>query len=321
MKNKQSYFLIHFACLMLLIVLPWGSDTFFSSYFLDVATRVLIIWIALLGFDLLAGYAGLVSLGYAMFFGLGAYGAAMSLQAGLSILPLVLLIGIASAGLPSLLVGYFSTRSRGIYFILATLVFAEAAFQLVLNGGSVTGGRNGIFSIPKTPFNLAWWQVDWAEPFSAYYLALLVFAMAYLTARKIVGSPFGSALAAIKSNEDRTAFLGYDVAAVKRRIFVVSSLFAGLAGALWAHHQSYVSPELLHWTFSGQMLIMTWLGGAGTLVGPLIGGAVLTLMADVLSSVMKNWLIIFGLLYILVVMFSPKGLWGLLLKLNNRRRP
>lgn len=312
MMHRATSITGHGACMLVLLALPWGSDLVFDAYFMDVVTRVVILWIALLGFDLLAGYAGLVSFGYAMFFGLGAYGAALSLRAGCSFLPWVLLIGVASAAAVSLLVGYFCTRSKGIYFILATLVFAEAAFQLVLNGGSATGGRNGLFSLPKVPLDLGVFAVDWGAPFSAYYLALVCFLAAYGVARKIVSSPFGSTLAAIRINEDRTVFLGYDVPAIKRRIFTISSMFAGLSGALWAHHQSYVSPELLHWTFSGQLLIMTWLGGAGTLIGPLLGGAVLTILADLLSSVMKNWLVIFGLLYVVVVMWFPNGLWGLL---------
>ena len=113
-------------------------------------------------------------------------------------------------------------------------------------------------------------------------------------------------------------YLGYNVAVIKRRVLVVSAMFAGCSGALWAHHQSYVSPELMHWTLSGQFLIMTWLGGVGTLIGPLLGGAVITYFADFLSSIMKNWLIVFGVLYILVVLYAPEGLWGLVLRICRR---
>lgn len=305
---------------LLLLALPLGSDLLFNSYYLDVATRIIIIWIALLGFDLLAGYAGLVSFGHAMFFGLGAYGAALAMLHGPPSLPLFLLAGVGTATVASIIIGYFSIRSRGVYFILTTLVFAEFAFQSVLNGGSVTGGRNGLSSLPKVPVNVAGIGIDWGEPIAAYYLVVAVFCAAYSVARRIVASPFGSTLAAIRTNEDRATYLGYDVAAIKRRVFTISGMFAGLAGALWAHHQSYVSPELLHWTFSGQLLIMTWLGGVGTLIGPLIGGAVLTLLADLLSSVMKNWLIIFGVLYIVVVLFAPQGLWGILTRRSRRER-
>ncbi len=305
---------------LVLLALPLGSDWLFNSYYLDVAARIVIIWIALLGFDLLAGYTGLVSFGHAMFFGLGAYGAAWTMLHGPPSLPLFLLAGVGAATVAAIIIGYFSIRTRGVYFILTTLVFAEFAFQSVLNGGAITGGRNGLSSLPKTPVNIGGIGIDWGEPIAAYYLVVAAFCAAGIVARRIVASPFGSTLAAIRTNEDRATHLGYDVAALQRRVFTISGMFAGLAGALWAHHQSYVSPELLHWTFSGQLLIMTWLGGVGTLIGPLIGGAVITCIADVLSSVMKNWLIIFGVLYIAVVLFAPQGLWGMMTRLSRLDR-
>lgn len=301
---------------LLLLLLPLGADRVFNAYYLDLATRIVITWIALLGYDLLAGYTGLVSFGHAMFFGLGAYAGAWALIHLAPSLPLALLSGIAMGAIAALVIGYFSIRTRGIYFILLTLTFAEFGFQAVFNGGAVTGGRNGLSGLPKATSDISGLLgLDWYEPLPAYYLAFVVFALAYVVARRIVGSPFGTSLIAVRENEDRARYLGYDVAAIKRRAFTMSAIFAGLAGALWAHHQSYVSPELLHWNLSGQFLIMTWLGGVGTLIGPLIGGAAIMALADFLSSVMENWLIVFGVLYVIVVLWAPKGLWGLLTRL------
>ena len=305
---------------VVLVVFPLGSDWLFNAYYLDLSTRIVITWIALLGYDLLAGYTGLVSFGHAMYFGLGAYAAAWTLLHVAPLLPLVLGLGMAAGAASALVIGYLSIRTRGVYFILLTLVFAEFGYQAVLNGGAVTGGRNGLWGLPKATVEIPSLPViDWQDPLQAYYLALAAFAAAYVVARRIADSPFGSVLVAVRENEDRAAYLGYDVAAVKRRAFIISATFAGFAGALWAHHQSYVSPELLHWSLSGQFLIMTWLGGVGTLIGPLIGGAVLMTLADILSSLMRNWLIFFGILYIGVVLWAPQGLWGIMVQIGRGR--
>jgi branched-chain amino acid transport system permease protein len=315
----QRRVVLEIAAAAVLLALPLASDRLFNAYYLDLATRIVILWIALLGYDILAGYTGLVSLGHAMFFGLGAYGAAWTLLYVAPSLLLVLLAGMAAATAAAVIIGYLSIRTRGVYFILLTLIFAEFGYQAVFNGGQITGGQNGLSSLPKAPANILGIVVlDWNDAASAYYLAVVAFIAAYTLARWIVVSSFGSTLAAVRDNDDRATYLGYDVAAIKRRAFTISGMFAGFAGALWAHHQSYVSPELLHWTLSGQFLIMTWLGGVGTLIGPLIGGAVLTYFADFLSSIMKNWLIVFGVLYILVVLYAPEGLWGIVIRLVPR---
>jgi branched-chain amino acid transport system permease protein len=309
------------AAALVLFAVPLGGDWLFNTYYLDLAARIVIIWIALLGYDILAGYTGLVSFGHAMFFGLGAYGAAWTLLYGPPSLWLALSAGTIAATAAAVIVGYLSINTKGVYFILLTLIFSQFGYDTIFNGGSVTGGQNGLSSLPKPVLNLpVIGVVDWNDPACAYYLVVVAFIAAYAIARLVVGSAFGSVLAAIRDNEERTAYLGYDVAAAKRGAFAVSGAFAGFAGALWAHHQSYVSPELLHWTLSGQFLIMTWLGGVGTLLGPLVGGAVLIYVADVLSSVMKNSLIVFGVLYILVVLYAPQGLWGLVTSAAAARR-
>lgn len=306
---------------ILLVVLPLGADRLFNAYYLDLAARIVIIWIALLGFALLAGYTGLVSFGHAIFFGLGAYCAAWLLLHVAPNLILSLLSGAVAAAIVAVVIGYLCIRTQGVYFILLTLAFAELGYTLVFNGGSVTGGRNGLYSIPKGNLEIGGVSLlDWRDPIQAYYLALVCFGVSFVVARWITRSAFGSTLVAVRENEDRAAYLGYDVEAIKRRSFTIAAIFAGFSGALWAHHQSFVSPELLHWSLSGQFIIMTWLGGVGTLVGPLIGGALLLSLADVLSSFMKNWLVFFGILYIAVVLWAPQGLWGLARRLFDRTR-
>jgi branched-chain amino acid transport system permease protein len=307
---------------LVLVALPLGSDRLFNPYYLDLAARIIITWIALLGFALLAGYTGMVSFGHAAFFGLGAYSAAWSLLYLAPVLPLSLIAGVAAATIAALVIGYLCIRTQGVYFILLTLAFAELGYQVVFNGGSITGGRNGLFSVPKGNINISGLIVlDWRDPTQAYYLALFAFGIAYAVARWIANSPFGATMVAVRDNADRAAYLGYDVAAIKRRSFTISAVFAGFGGALWAHHQSYVSPELLHWSLSGQFIIMTWLGGVGTLIGPIIGGALLMGLADILSSIMKNWLVFVGALYIAVVLWAPQGLWGIIVRLFQKKGP
>lgn len=313
---------IEMGAAVVLLLLPLGADRLFNPFYLDLATRIVITWIALLGYDILAGYTGLVSFGHAMFFGLGAYAAAWALLHVTPSLGLALAAGVVTATVAALIIGYLSIRTRGIYFALLTLIFAQFGFLVVFNGGHITGGRNGLSGLPKATSDLPGLRLlDWADPFPAYYLAVVAFGIAYLVARRIVGSPFGTVLVAVRDNEERAAFLGYDVVAVKRRAFTMSGIFAGMAGALWAHHQSYVSPELLHWSLSGQFLIMTWLGGVGTLVGPLIGGAVIVYLGDLLSSLMKNWLVFLGALYVLVVLYAPQGFWGIATRLARGGAP
>lgn len=315
MRNRSALqFGLQLTVILVLLVFPLGAERWFNAYYLDLVARILIVWIALLGFALLAGYGGLVSFGHAMFFGFGAYTAAgvlMHVQA-LTLLPLSLLVGVAASGLGAVLIGYLCIRTQGVYFILLTLAFAELGYTLVFNAVSITGGSNGLYGIPKGAIAVGEAiHIDWLDPSHAYYLALGCFAVSYLIARWIKRSAFGAALVAVRDNESRAAYLGFDVAAIKRRVFTISAMFAGFSGALWAHHQSYVSPELLHWSFSGQFIIMTWLGGVGTLVGPLIGGALIMSLSDILSSLLPNWLIFFGVLYIAVVLWAPRGLWGL----------
>ncbi len=318
--SRRGWFVL--CATVLLVALPLGADRLFNAYYLDLASRIVIVWITLLGFVLLAGYTGMVSFGHAIFFGLGAYAAALLLLHLAPVLLLSLFAGAAVAAVVAVLIGYLCIRTRGVYFILLTLAFAELGYTVVFNGGSFTGGRNGLFSIPKGNVEIgALTVLDWRDPVQAYYLVLICFGLSYLVARWITRSPFGAALIAVRDNEERAAYLGFDVASIKRRSFTISAVFAGFSGALWAHHQSYVSPELLHWSLSGQFIIMTWLGGVGSLVGPLIGGSLIMSLADILSSFMKNWLVFFGVLYIAVVLWAPQGLWGLIRGYFDRTRP
>ena len=189
----QRRVVLEIAAAAVLLGLPLASDRLFNAYYLDLATRIVILWIALLGYDILAGYTGLVSLGHAMFFGLGAYGAAWTLLYMAPSLLLVLLAGMAAATAAAVIIGYLSIRTRGVYFILLTLIFAEFGYQAVFNGGQITGGQNGLSSLPKAPANILGIVVlDWNDAASAYYLAVVAFIAAYTLARWIVVSSFGS---------------------------------------------------------------------------------------------------------------------------------
>lgn len=299
--------LIEMAPLAFLAILPLTSPVLLSPFYIDLATKILILGIALLGYDILAGYTGLVSFGHGMFFGLGAYTVALLLLNFTQSIWLALMAAVALTTFIAFVVAFLSIRTRGIYFVLLTMAFAQFFYLAVYNWVSLTGGSNGLGGIPKTSL----FSVDLGSVTSFYYFTLIFLVASYYLCKRIVNSPLGKVLEAIRENEERAEFIGYDVKRFKRRAFVISGFFSGLAGALFGHYQSYVSPDLFHWSFSGQFIIMTWLGGVGTLVGPVLGGAVLIYLGDLISSLTERWLIFMGIIYVIFVLFSPKGIVGL----------
>ena len=314
MTKRQA--LIHSAVLIFLVVFPLGSDHLFSVFYVSLVTRVFIYGIMVLGFDLLGGYAGMISYGHAMFFGTGGYVAAMLLKNVTGWLWFPLLAAAVACGLLAYVVGWLSVRIRHIYFVFLTFAFAQFFF-VTANTWEFIGGETGLAGVPK-PILLP--GVDLAGKMGFYYFSLLFLALGYLLARIIVGSPFGRILVGIRENEERTQFLGYDTNRVIRKIFVISGVYGGIAGVLMATHNSFCSPMLYHPSVSGEVIIMSLLGGLGTLVGPLIGAAVMIFLSDTISSLFANaWLGIMGAIFALCVLYTPQGLVGILQKLKTRK--
>jgi len=297
--------------LLVLLAFPIGAGSLYSDFYLSLAIRVFAFVILLLGFDLLAGYGGLISFGHAMFFGTGAYAAALTLKhLTTSVWAALAVAVVVTAGL-ALVVGFLSIRAREIYFVFLTFAFAQFAYHAV-NSWEWAGAANGLPGIPPPSLWIAGrLPVDLDRRAVFYYFALALAGAAFLVARRIVG---------IRENEERARFLGYDVTRCLRRAFLISGVFAGVGGAVLACFQSFVAPTLYHWSVSGEVLLMALLGGMGTLVGPMAGAAFVIVLGDILSSwLAERWLLVMGLIYVACVLFSPTGFAGIARRLGALR--
>ena len=264
------------AALLLFVLLPW----LLARHQLSILTELLIFGLFALSLDLIMGYTGMVSFGHAAYFGLGAYGSALSLIHFEFPIPFALLGGALLAGVVAWPIGYLSTRATGIYFAMLTLAFAQLLYTIAYKWRDLTGGSDGITGVPKT--SLWWAGPSLATPRAYYFLVLGSFVISFLICRAFVRSPFGRVLQAIRENERKLATLGQDPRHFKVIVFVVAAFFGGLAGALFAPFRGFASPEVMFWILSGQALMMVIIGGFGTLVGPVVGAMVFILVQEIL---------------------------------------
>ena len=281
---------------------PW-----MTRYYLLLAFDALLFGAIAMSLDLLMGYTGLVSFGHAAFYGLGAYATAVLLERGVLSLWACLGFAVVVVGLYALIVSYFATSRRGIYFALLTLIFAEVVYTF-FRYTQTFGGSDGIQGLPEAML-LPGLPID--TPLKKYYLVLGYLAVAYVVCRTVVSSHFGRVLVAIRENEDRARFLGYNVQRYKMAVCLVSALLTGLAGAIYPIRAAYATPDLMLWTESGEFIISVMIGGLGTLVGPIIGGAFFTILRDKVSSYVDWYFIVIGAVLIVIVLFMPRGLLGL----------
>jgi branched-chain amino acid transport system permease protein len=289
------------AALVALPAAPW-----MSKFYLLLAFDALLFGAVAMSLDLLMGFTGLVSFGHAAFFGLGAYATAVLLQQGVLSLWLCLLFALVVVGLYALLVAYFATTRRGIYFALLTLIFAEVVYTF-FRYTQTFGGSDGIQGLPASEV-LPGVAID--TPLRNYYLIVSFLAGAWIVCRVVVTSHFGDVLVAIRENEDRARFLGYNVQRYKMAACLISALLTGLAGALYPGRSAYATPDLMHWSISGEFLIMVMIGGLGTLAGPILGGAFFILLQEKVSSYVEWYSIVIGLVLVFIVLFVPRGLLG-----------
>jgi len=278
---------------------PW-----MTKYYLLLAFDALLFGAIAMSLDLLMGYTGLVSFGHAAFYGLGAYATAVLLERGVLSLWACLGFAIVVVGLYALIVCYFATSRRGIYFALLTLIFAEVVYTF-FRYTQTFGGSDGIQGLPEAML-LPGVPID--TPLKKYYLVLAYLAFAYAACRTVVSSHFGRVLVAIRENEDRARFLGYNVQRYKMAVCLVSALLTGLAGAIYPIRAAYATPDLMLWTESGEFIISVMIGGLGTLVGPIMGGAFFTILRDKVSSYVDWYFIVIGAVLVVIVLFMPRGL-------------
>jgi branched-chain amino acid transport system permease protein len=301
--------------LVALIPLAWPEP-----YVINTATEILIFAILALALDLLMGYAGLVSFGHAAFFGIGAYAAALAFlhlhRSVLVNLAVALLVTAAAAAV----FGYLALRMTGIYFLMVTFALAQMGYALVYKWDAVTGGSDGLTGVGRPWLGLGPGLVDLGPPRAMFYFSLVIFVAVWGFVQVSTRAPFGRVLVGIRENELRMRALGYPVWRYKYVAFLLSGVLGGLAGALYAYYSGFVSPGLLHWTMSGEVVLMVIIGGAGTLLGPLLGAAFVLLLQNFLSSYTERWLLLMGWTFVACVLFAPKGLVGTLRDLVWLRR-
>jgi branched-chain amino acid transport system permease protein len=271
----------------------------------SLATEMLIFAIFALGFDILFGYTGLLSFGHAIFFGIGAYATGIVLVRVIPSLFVALAVGTALGLVVSYAVAFLSIRKKGIYFVMITLAFCQMFYFIGFKWTSLTGGDNGLHGVPRTTFG----PIDLNSETTLYFFVLVIFFLSVLLAYRIVNSPFGRVLKALKDNEDRARSVGYDTTAFKTIAFMISAFFASLAGGLYALHSNFVPMDTLSISTSGDVVIMALLGGIGTLYGPIMGAMLIVYLKNLLSNWVGNWHLILGGIFIVSVLTVREGIF------------
>jgi branched-chain amino acid transport system permease protein len=316
--SHNAIFWIGFCVVMaLLIVAPLVLPVFWRRFL----TEVLIWGLLAMSSDLLIGYTGMVSFGHSAFFGLGMYGAAAAL---LLVSPpnlwLAIGLGLAGAAAAALFVAYFSTRLRDIYFAITTLIFSQIFYVIIFTWTPVTGGENGlIFSKPHLTIPFLYDGRFTAA--TMHWFVLTVVTASYLFLRRVTRSPFGMVLQSIRENEARTRAIGYRVEYYKIVAVMLSGLFAGLAGVLYAIQNEFAAPDFVYFITSGDTVIFNVMGGIGTLVGPIVGAGFFQLIRELLSRLFGDqfpYLIPLGVIFIVMIIFLPQGLLGFARRWLNR---
>ena len=307
----------------LLLLLPFVAELIGEPYLVSLFSRILIYALAAVSLDLILGYGGMVSLGHAAFFGIGAYVTGilafhgfegtpivswpihiLGSESGLIIWPIAIVLSGLSAGI----IGALSLRTSGMHFIMITLAFAQMLYYFFVSLEAY-GGDDGLSLYSRNTIA----GLDLGSDPHFYYLCLVLLGLFLFIAHRLVHSRFGMVIRGSRENDRRMKALGFPTYRYKLACFIIAGAGAGLAGALIANQTEYVSPGLMHWTRSGEILIMVILGGMGTLFGPVLGAATLLLLEEILAIYTEHWLVYLGPFLIVVVLFARRGIYGLLL--------
>jgi branched-chain amino acid transport system permease protein len=296
--------------LVLTALIPLLGEPFYTR----LASRILIYALCAVSLDLILGFGGMVSLGHAAFLGIGAYTVGILSQHGVASAWLAWPAAVGLAALAAALIGLVSLRTTGAYFIMITLAFAQMIFYFFSSLESY-GGDDGMALWARSSFG-ALLDIDNHTVF--LYLVLGILVLVLFVIHRLVRSPFGMVIQGIRQNETRMRSMGYATFRYKLVCFIIAGLIAGLAGALLANQDKYVSPALMHWTRSGEIMVMVILGGMGSLLGPVLGAAALLLAEEVLSGYTEHWMILLGPLLIGVVLFAKRGIFGMIAGGNGK---
>ncbi len=314
-QSRKTYWIGFGVVVALLAIAPLLLPEFWRRFL----TEILVWGLLAMSSDLLIGYTGMISFGHSAFFGLGMYGAAAAL---LTFSPpnlwLAAACGLAAAAGAALFVAYFSTRLRDIYFAITTLIFSQIFYVIIFTWTDVTGGENGL-TFRRPALSIPW---VYATPFTnetLHWFVLAVVAASYLILRRITQSPFGMVLQAIRENESRTRAIGYPVERYKVVAVMLSGVFAGLAGVLYAIQNRFAAPDFVYFLVSGETVIFNVMGGIGTLAGPIVGAGVFLLLREAFSRFFTEYYLIpVGIIFVAMVIFMPRGLLGFARSWLNR---
>ena len=276
----------------------------------SLAINILLFGLFAAGYNLTFGYTGKLSFGHAAFFGGGAYGCGVLISAYGIAWPLAMLFGVLLAGLIALAMGLLAMRTRGIYFAMVTLALAQCVYFLFFHATAITGGDNGLRGVNVNEVVLGGLRLNLLNPLVKYYFMLAFVAPAIWLLARILRSPFGAVLEALRENENRARACGINVERTRLLSLVVSGMVCGLAGALSAINLSTVSIDTMSYHASGQVMMLTLLGGMGTFFGPFIGAGLFLGIEHVVTGVTERWQLMVGVIFIILVLFFPKGIWG-----------
>lgn len=295
---------------LVLVTMPYWMDA--VGGYTELAIRVVVLGLAAMALNFLLGFTGVLSFGHAAYFGLGAYGAAMTIKYLVPSTALSIVAGVIVGTVAAALIGALIVKLRGTYFAMVTIAFGQVFYFIVFRWNSVTGGDDGITGWTRRPLDLGFTTIDILKDDKAFYFFVLaLFAVAVGSMALLLRSPLGRTLVAIRENERRARFLGIPVEQHIWLSFVISGAFAALAGSLYALLSNFTDPRSLHWTVSGNFVIMAVLGGMRSFWGPLVGAAIFVVLQDYVSSHTENWMSFIGLFFVLVVTFFPRGIMGI----------
>lgn len=293
-----------FVLFLIMVFVPF----FLSLYYVNMFSEILILSVFAVSLNILVGQTGMVSLGHAAFFGVGAYAtgiAAIKLSTNIFA---AIGMGLVFAFLLALIIGLLSSKAQGFYFLMLTLACSQIVYSIVYQWTSVTGGSNGLSGI--APLNL-FGNIKLSNQVFVYYFILVIFTILLFLISRFLHSPLGKTFIGIKENEERMKSIGYHTTFYKNISFLISGTIGGLAGSLYAIFNGFISPADVYWTQSGSVLIMVLIGGVGTLWGPVIGAALIVILETIISSYTENWMMIIGTAFILFVIFAPNGVVGI----------
>ncbi len=287
-----------------------------------LGVEILIFATYAMAYNLVLGHSGLPSFGHGAFFGLGAYGFGLAQLNLVADLWFCLGAAVAAASVGGAIVAAFISHRRGIYYSLLTIAFGQVFWFIAVKSHAITGGEDGLLRIARLPIRLGVATIDLTGNVSLFYFVLAIFVAVTLLLWRLIHSPFGRVLKAIKQNETRARFLGYEVWRYKAAVLVLSAGLSGLAGGLFAMAQASAFPDVMSLHYSGYVVMMTLVGGGlVTFWGPVLGALVFLLARDVIGAFTTGWMLWFGLLFVALVMYKPEGLGGLFLRTTAKPAP